>query len=115
MKKILIVFNHPAPYKVRLFNELSKVFDLHVIFERDSASDRNKNFYFEEEYQFTTHKIKGIKLGRENFLSYGVKKHLKHNRYDLVIMNGYSQIPEMNAISYLKKKKIPIEDRKSVV
>lgn len=107
MKKILIVFNHPAPYKVRLFNELSKVFDLHVIFERDSASDRNKNFYFEEEYQFTTHKIKGIKLGTENFLSCGVKKHLKHNRYDLVIMNGYSQIPEMNAISYLKKKNIP--------
>ena len=107
MKKILIVFNHPAPYKVRLFNELSKHFDLHVIFERDSASDRNKKFYFEENFNFPTHKIKGIKVGRENLLSFGVKKHLKTNRYDLVIMNGYSQIPEMNAISYLKKKNIP--------
>ena len=107
MKKILIVFNHPAPYKVRLFNELSKNFDLHVIFERGSASDRNKGFYFEENFNFTTHKIHGIKFGREGLLSFGVKKHLKHNKYDLVIMNGYSHFAEMDAISYLKKKKIP--------
>ena len=107
MKKILIVFNHPAPYKVRLFNELSKYFDLHVIFERKSASDRNKGFYFEEKYNFTTHKIHGIKIGTEGLLSCGVKKHLQKYEYDLVIMNGYSHFPEMNAISFLKKKKIP--------
>ena len=107
MKKVLIVFNHPAPYKVRLFNGLTKTFDLHVIFERDSASDRNKAFYFEEKYNFTTHKIKGIKLGRENILSSGVKKHLKHNKYDIIIMNGYSQFAEMKAIRYLKKEQIP--------
>ena len=107
MKKILIVFNHPAPYKVRLFNELSKNFDLHVIFERRSASDRNKGFYFEEKYNFTTHKIYGIKVGTEGLLSHGVKKHLQHNEYELVIMNGYSHLPEMNAINYLKKWKVP--------
>lgn len=107
MKKVLIVFNHPAPYKVRLFNELSKTFDLHVIFERGSASDRNKGFYFEEKYNFTTHKIHGIKIGTEGMLSTGVKKHIKKNKYDLIIMNGYSHYPEMNAISYLKKNRIP--------
>lgn len=107
MKKVLIVFNHPAPYKVRLFNELSKSFDLHVIFERDSASDRNKDFYFENKYDFIVHHVKGIKVGRENLISCGVKRHLKKNKYDLVIMNGYSQISEMIAIRYLKKHKIP--------
>ena len=107
MKKVLIVFNHPAPYKVRLFNELSKTFDLHVIFERDSASDRNKAFYFEDKYTFTTHKIKGLKVGREGLISSGVKKHLKHNKYDLVIMNGYSHYAEMKAIKYLQKHNVP--------
>ena len=107
MKKILIVFNHPAPYKVRLFNELSKTFDLHVIFERNANKDRSKAFYFEDKYNFTTHKIKGIKLGKENILSSGVKKHIKHNKYDLVIMNGYSNFAEMKAINYLKKHNIP--------
>ena len=28
MKKVLFVFNHPAPYKVRLFNELAKYFEM---------------------------------------------------------------------------------------
>jgi len=107
MKKILIVFNHPAPYKVRLFNELSKYFDLHVIFERKSASDRSKGFYFEEKYNFTTHKIHGINIGREGKLSRGVKKHLQKYEYDLIIMNGYSHFPEMNAINFMKKWKMP--------
>ena len=107
MKKILIVFNHPAPYKVRLFNELSKHFDLHVIFERDSANDRNKGFYFEQNYNFKVHKIHGIKLGHENLFSFGIVSHLKHNKYDLVIMNGYSKLAEMSAISFLKRKNIP--------
>ena len=107
MKKVLIVFNHPAPYKVRLFNALSNHFDLHVIFERKSASDRNKGFYFEENYKFTTHKIHGIKVGREGFISNGVKKHLEWNEYDLIIMNGYSHHAEMKAINWMKKWHAP--------
>ena len=107
MKKVLIVFNHPAPYKVRLFNELSKYFDLHVIFERLSASDRNKGFYFEEKYNFTTHKIHGIKVGHEGFISKGVRKHLEYNEYDLVIMNGYSHHAERKAIDWMKKWHAP--------
>lgn len=107
MKKVLIVFNHPAPYKVRLFNELSKTFDLHVIFERRANKDRNKAFYFEEKYNFTTHKIHGIKVGKEGFISTGVRKHLQYNEYDLILMNGYSHFAEMNAINWMKKWHAP--------
>ena len=107
MKKVLIVFNHPAPYKVRLFNELSKHFDLHVIFERKANKDRNKAFYFEEKYNFTTHKIHGIKVGREGFISHGIRRHLQYNEYDLIIMNGYSHFAEMNAINWMKKWHAP--------
>ena len=107
MKKVLIVFNHPAPYKVRLFNELSKAFDLHVIFERRSNKDRNKSFYFEEKYNFTTHKIHGIKVGREGFISNGIRRHLQYNEYDLIIMNGYSHYAEMKAINWMKKWHAP--------
>lgn len=107
MKKVLIVFNHPAPYKVRLFNELSKSFDLHVIFERGSNKDRNKAFYFEEKYDFTTHKIHGIKVGKEGFISTGIRRHLQYNEYDLIIMNGYSHFAEMNAINWMKKWHAP--------
>lgn len=107
MLKILFVFNHPAPYKVRLLNELAKSYDLTVIFERDENRDRNKEFYSERKYNFKTVPIKGIKLGREGLLSFGVKNHIKHNKYDLIIMNGYSHLSEMIALDYLKKHQIP--------
>lgn len=107
MKRILIVFNHPAPYKVALFNELTKYFDVTVIFERKSERDRNQSFYNNEKYKFNTVKIKGIPFGNMNIFSFGVKKHIKNNKYDLIIMNGYAQCAEMIAIKYLKKNNIP--------
>ena len=109
MKRILFVFNHPAFYKVRLLNELSKYFEIDVIFERRKNKDRNKFFYSENNYKFNLIPINGIKLGNENFLSFGIKKYLKnnHEKYDYIIMNGYSTLAEMVAINYLHKKKIP--------
>ena len=107
MKNVLIVFNHPAPYKVRLFNELSKSLDLTVIFERTENKDRSKDFYSENKYDFKTVKISGLKLGNENIVSRGVRNHIKKNKYDLIVMNGYSQFAEMSAIRYMQKHKIP--------
>lgn len=105
--KILIVFNHPAPYKVALFNGLSKHHDVHVIFERFSEKSRNRAFYNEQNYEFTLHTIKGLKFGDFNHFSFGVRRHLKQNEYDLIIINGYSTLTEMIALRYLKRKKIP--------
>ena len=107
MKKVLFVFNHPAPYKVRLLNEMANFIDLTVIFERDKNKDRSKAFYFENKYKFKTIKIKGIPIGKENIFSFGVLNHIKQNKYDLIIMNGYSQLAEMLAINYLIKHHIP--------
>lgn len=107
MKKVLFVFNHPAPYKVRLLNELATFLDLTVIFERGKNSDREKNFYFETKYNFKTHYVKGIKVGKEGFISFGVRNYIKKNKFDLVIMNGYSHMAEMISIKYLQKHKIP--------
>lgn len=107
MKKILIVFNHPAPYKVSFFNELSKYYDLTVIFERNKEKSRNQNFYSEKQYGFKCVSIKGIPFGNMNFISNGVKKHLKENHYDLVIMNGWRQHAERKGIKYLNKHHIP--------
>lgn len=107
MKKVLFIFNHPAPYKVRLLNELSKFLDLTVIFERAKNADREKKFYFENQYNFKVAGIKGINVGKEGIISYGVKKHIQNNNYDLIIMNGYSHFAEMKAIKYIKKNHIP--------
>lgn len=107
MKKILIIFNHQAPYKVRFFNELTKYFNVTVIFERNYASDRDKKFYTENNYIFNVINIPGIKIVRENFISSGIVKYLQKNTFDLILMNGYSTFAEMKTIRYLKKAHIP--------
>ena len=107
--KVLIVFNHPAPYKVRLFNALCNDVELDVIFERKKAKDRPNDFYTENEYKFNAMFLTGLNIGNENTFSLKVKNYIKkhHNEYDLIIMNGYSTFSEMVAINYLRKHQIP--------
>ena len=107
--KVLFVFNHPAPYKVRTFNELAKKLDIFVIFERTKAKDRPDSFYNINEYNFPHIFLKKGYFGNEQTCSGEVKKYIKehHQEYDLIVMNGYHTFAEMKAIKYMKKHQIP--------
>lgn len=107
--KALIFFNHPAPYKVKLFNALAKEIELFVVFERKSASDRPKEFYTENTYDFEHQFIEKGAFSKENSFSFIPKRYIKANRnkFDLIIMNGYSTISEQLAINYMIRKHIP--------
>ena len=107
--KVLIVFNHPAPYKVRLFNELAKYFDLEVIFERDKATNRPDAFYNAKEVNFKYTILKHGYFGEENSNTGELIKIIKnrHKEFDVIIMNGYSRLTEMRTIHYMKKHHIP--------
>ncbi len=107
--KILFVFNHPAPYKVNLLNELSAYHQWDVIFERRKNSNRPKDFYYKECFLFNCFFIKGLPIGEENCFSFGIKNYIKkhHQEYDLIIMNGFSTFAEMFAIHYMIKHHIP--------
>lgn len=109
--KLLIIFNHPAPYKVDLFNDLSKNNSLDVIFEREKAKNRPNDFYNNQRYNFNKIAMKGpkINIGKENCISTFVKNYIKNNfqKYDLIILNGYSTFSEMKAIRYMQSNNIP--------
>ena len=106
--RVLIIFNHPAPYKVNAFNELAKFVDLTVLFERTKASDRPDSFYAANDYQFNYFFLKDGYIGREGSISSNVKKYIKnhHQEYDVIIMNGYSHLAELKAIKYMAKHNI---------
>ena len=107
--KALFVFNHPAPYKVHVFNQMASHLDFQVIFEREKAGDRPDSFYAGNEYKFPVIFIKSGGFAAENTYSPEVKKYIKnhHDEYDVIVMNGYSTIAEMKAISYMIKHHIP--------
>ena len=106
--RVLIIFNHPAPYKVNAFNELAKYVDLTVLFERTKAKDRPDSFYAANVYQFKHEFLKDRYIGREGSLSNNVKKYIKnhHQEFDVILMNGYSHVAELKAIKYMAKHHI---------
>lgn len=107
--KVLLIFNHPAPYKVRMFNELAKLVDLTVIFERTKAKNRPEDFYKENQYNFKHIFLYKGYVGNEGVINSEVKEYVKkhHSEFDVIIMNGYSHFSEISTIKYLKKNKIP--------
>ena len=107
--KVLIVFNHPAPYKVLIFNELAKYVDLTVLFERNKAKDRPIEFYSVNRYDFKSITLTDSYIGREGSFSNKIRKHIKehHDDYDLIVMSGYSHLAEIKAIRYMNRHSIP--------
>lgn len=107
--KTLFVFNHPAPYKVKVFNELKELTDIQVVFERTSAKDRPNSFYKDNKYNFPVLFLKKGYYGKEMTYSKELKTYIKkhHQQFDAIVMNGYSTIAEMRAIRYMIKHHIP--------
>ena len=107
--RTLFVFNHPAPYKVAVFNELAKITKIRVLFERTAAKDRPASFYANNEYDFPVIFFKKGYFSKENTNSNELKKYIKkhHQDYDTIVMNGYSTFAEMKAIRYMIKHHIP--------
>ncbi len=106
--RIFWVFNHPAPYKVELFNALGKNNDVTAYFERRQEKGRNFTFYNEEVRSF--HALFGhpLKIGAFNNYSLKAKSILKeHIQDDVIVINGWRTLTEQSLIRYCKRNKVP--------
>lgn len=103
MKKILYITNLPAPYKILYFNQLGRYVDLTVIYERKKAQNRNIKWKLDEEKRyFKEIYLRGMNIGDESSVSFEVIKYIKNGNFDIVMMNGYSSLTSMIAITYMK-------------
>lgn len=105
--KVLYVTNLPAPYKVAFFNELSRFVELTVVYERATATNRDKQWKADEESNFETIYLASGNIGEESSCSTGVIRVLKKRQFDTVIMNGFSSLTAIFTIAYMRRKKIP--------
>ena len=105
--RVLFVTNIPAPYRVDFFNELSKSCDLTVLYERKTAKNRNEKWYGNEKSNYKEIFLKGLKIGEESAFCPGIKKFLKSNEYDIIMLSGYATLTSIYANFYLKRKKKP--------
>ncbi len=105
--KIFWLFNHPAPYKVNLFNFLGEKADLEVYFERGNEKGRNLLFYSQKPITFKAKMCKSLSFGKMDNISSDPVDALKHNKYDVVVLNGWRTLTEQKTIRFCKKEGIP--------
>ena len=105
--KVLFLTNVPSPYRVDFFNELGKMCELTVLFEKRTSDERDsswKKFKFEN---FNGIFLNGKKIGVDNAICLEVVRYLKKNFYDYIIISDFLDPTGMIAIEYMRLKRIP--------
>ena len=105
--KILFLANIPTPYRVCFFNELGKLCDLTVLFERKTSNYREPSWFNNNFIGFKAVFLKGTNINKSKAVCFNVKKYLKKELFDIIIIGGYESLTDMLAINYLKFKRIP--------
>lgn len=100
-RKIFIQSVFPAPYRVGVFKELNKAYDIYVVFERKTDANRS-NEWFVQEFGF-----EGIVLGGEGEAAQykDVVRDLKS--YDAVLAYDYTSISSAKLMLRCISKGIP--------
>ncbi|WP_214821082.1 MULTISPECIES: glycosyltransferase family 4 protein [unclassified Exiguobacterium] len=105
--KILYLVNIPSPYRVTYFNELGKLCELTVLFERKSSDEREETWH---DYDFKNFKgifLEGIKYKKNQAISIAFAKYINKKDYDHIIVGGYATPTGALLINYLKIRQIP--------
>lgn len=105
--KVLFMVNLPSPYRAMFFSELGKLCDLTVMYERASASDRDKRWKADEADTYKTIFLKGKEVGADNSFCPEILRYLKKEKYDYYVVGMYSTYTAMLAITYFKLSNIP--------
>lgn len=104
--KVLFMTNIPSPYRVEFFNELSKLCELTVLYERVNASDREKSWISQKYGNYEVVFLDGKKIGNDSSISFGAIKHIRKNQYDIIVIGVYHTVTAMITMEYLQRKNI---------
>jgi glycosyltransferase involved in cell wall biosynthesis len=104
---ILWLTNIPSPYRVDFFNLLGERCQLTVLFEKEKASDRNKNWGTVEFKSFRGVILNGVSTGADNAFCLNVASWLQKDKYNVIVVSNYSTPTGMLAIQILRCRKIP--------
>ena len=105
--KLLWLTNIPSPYRVDFFNELGKLCELTVLFEKRSASDRDDSWKSFNVKNFKAIFLKGIQYGPTESFCPEVIRYLNPKKYDKIVVTNYSNLTGILAVAVMKMRRIP--------
>lgn len=105
--RVLWLTNIPSPYRVEFFNELGKLCELTVLFEKKGADDRDDSWKNFSAKHFTSVFLKGFRHGNAEAFCPGIVRYLKKKKYDRIVVTNYANPTGILAIAVLKLLRIP--------
>jgi Glycosyltransferase len=106
MYKIIFINNIPSPYRNIFYNELGKIADVYVLYERRTAADRDKNWNEVYEKNYKAIFIKSIKIGNESSFGISPIQYIKTIKPDFLVISGYSSPTVLFTIYFCRLFKI---------
>lgn len=107
MKKVLFLTNIPSPYRVAFFNELGKICDLTVVFEKYASTERDSSWKNFTVNSFTAIFLKGISISVNKAFCINIISVLRRKPYDVIIIGGYNTPTAMIASEWLRLRNVP--------
>lgn len=107
--KVLVLWRGPSPYRVDFFNELGKLCDLTVLFERTPKQipDKERSWFHENFDHFKGIYLKSWNIGKD-VMSFQQFKYLWNSKnYDYIIIGMYSTWIQTLSIFFMKFFRIP--------
>ncbi len=105
--KILFVTNVPAPYRVDFFNEFAKFCDLTVCYERFTSQERDLNWKNDKERSFKEIFCTAKNMSTDKSIGFDLIRRIKKEKFDHLIISGYSSPSVMLLITYCRIFRIP--------
>lgn len=105
--KVLYAANIPSPYRVDFFNELGKLCDLTVLYERAHSNARNTKWQSSNAKYYREVFLKGVITGEAEAISFEIVKYVSDRSFDRIIIGMYSSPSSILAIEYMRLHHIP--------
>ncbi len=100
--KILFMTNVPSPYRVDFFNELGKLCDLTVTFEKNTSDERDKSWSDYNIENFNAFFLRGKSISSDMAFCPSIIKIIKNKQFDYIICADFSSPTGILAIQFMK-------------
>ena len=104
--KILWITNIPSPYRVSFFNELGKLCDLTVVFEKKASDERDKSWSKLNFVHFSGRVLKGRSINTDTAFCPSIISVI-NKKYDHIIVTNISSLTGILAVEYMRILRIP--------
>lgn len=105
--RLAYVTNLPAPYRVAFLNELGRLCELTVFYERRAASDRDAQWRADAPETYREIYCSDRPLGADKSLGLDLMRRVRAERFDRLVIAGYSSPAVMALIRDCQKRGVP--------